>query len=194
MNAFVRITVKLALSCWYSLSFEGVENIPQDHAVIFASNHRSYVDPVVLTIPVKLPMTYMAKEELFKKKLFGALISSVGAFPVSRNSGDFSIIDKAAGIISSGKNLIIFPEGTRSRDGTLGKGKSGVALIAAKSGADVVPCAVIFQGEKLKFRSKIVVKYGEVIPSSEISLSEDSSPRDVKKIKTRIMAEIAKLL
>lgn len=189
MNAFVRNLVKGIYKLVYDFNIEGIENIPQDRPVILASNHRSYADPVILTMPMKLPVTYMAKEELFKNKLFGWFIRKLGAFPVKRGAGDMSVIEDSANILRSGKNLVIFPEGTRSRDGKVGKGKTGVALIAAMSGADVVPCGICFEGEKLHFRSKLTLKFGKVIKAEEIHVT-DNSPRELKAVKHRIMLSL----
>ncbi|MCH5350134.1 MAG: 1-acyl-sn-glycerol-3-phosphate acyltransferase [Oscillospiraceae bacterium] len=193
MNAFVRHATILAYKIYYNFHIEGAENIPQDKALVLASNHRSYADPVLLTMPMKLPVTYMAKEELFKNKLFAAFITMLGAFPVKRGAGDMKIIEDSVAILKSNRHLVIFPEGTRSKDGKVGRGKSGVALIAAKSGADVLPCGIIFEGEKLHFRSKLTVRFGKVIPASEIAV-EDTSPKSLKAVKTRIMDAIRELV
>ncbi len=193
MNAFVRYTVWGIYKLFYNFHIEGVENIPQDRPLVMASNHRSYADPVILTMPMKRPVTYMAKEELFKNKLFGWFITKLGAFPVKRGSGDMQVIDDAVSILNSGRNLVIFPEGTRSKDGKVGKGKTGVALIAAKSGADVIPCGIIFEGEKLKFRSKLTLRFGKVIPAEEIAV-EDTSPKALKGVKKCIMGAITELV
>lgn len=193
MNAFVRYTVIGIYKLVYNFHIEGWENIPQDRPLVLASNHRSYADPVLLTMPMKRPVTYMAKEELFKNKLFGWFITKLGAFPVKRGAGDMQVIDDAVGILDSGRHLVIFPEGTRSRDGKVGRGKTGVALIAAKSGADVLPCGIVFEGEKLRFRSKLTVKFGKVIPASEIAV-DDPSPKALKAVKARIMDAIRELV
>ncbi len=193
MNAFVRYTVWGIYKLVYNFHIEGIENIPQDRPLVMASNHRSYADPVILTMPMKRPVTYMAKEELFKNKLFGWFITKLGAFPVKRGAGDMQVIDDSIAILNSGRNLVIFPEGTRSKDGKVGKGKTGVALIAAKSGADVIPCGIIFEGEKLKFRSKLTLRFGKVIPAEEIAV-EDASPRALKDVKKRIMSAITELV
>ncbi len=193
MNAFVRYVVWGVYKLVYNFKIEGIENIPQDRPLVMASNHRSYADPVILTIPMKRPVTYMAKEELFKNKLFGWFITKLGAFPVRRGAGDMQVIEDSIGILNSGRNLVIFPEGTRSKDGKVGKGKTGVALIAAKSGADVIPCGIIFEGEKLKFRSKLTIRFGKVIPAEEIAV-EDASPKSLKGVKKRIMSAITELV
>jgi len=177
---------------FYDFRIEGAENIPQDKPVVLASNHRSYADPVILTMPMKLPVSYMAKEELFKNKLFGWFIRKLGAFPVVRGSGDMSVIDDSIRILESGRNLVIFPEGTRSKDGRVGKGKTGVALIAAKSGADVVPCGIIFEGEKLRFRSKLTLRFGKPIKAEELAIGDDRN--ELKTVKKRIMSAITELV
>ena len=193
MYAFVRYAGWFVYKLFYNFHVEGIENIPQDKPLVLASNHRSYADPVILTMPMKLPVSYMAKEELFKNKLFGWFITKLGAFPVKRGAGDMKVIDDAVGILDSGRHLVIFPEGTRSKDGKVGKGKTGVALIAARSGADVLPCGIIFEGEKLRFRSKLTLRFGKVIPASEIAV-EDASPKALKPVKARIMDAIRELV
>ena len=193
MYAIVRYIVGGVYKLFYDFHIEGIENIPQDRTVILASNHRSYADPVILTIPMKLPVSYMAKEELFKNKLFGWFIRKLGAFPVRRGSGDMSVIDDSINILKSGRNLVIFPEGTRSKDGRVLKGKTGVAMIAAMSGADVVPCGICFEGEKLKFRSKLTLKYGPVIKAEELHVT-GTSPRELKGVKQKIMGSITELV
>ena len=193
MNAFVRYVTMGVYKLFYNFHIEGTENIPQDRALVMASNHRSYADPVILTMPMKKPVTYMAKEELFKNRLFGWFITKLGAFPVKRGSGDMQIIEDSVAILNSGRHLVIFPEGTRSKDGKVGKGKTGVALIAAKSGADVLPCGIVFEGEKLHFRSKLTLRFGKVIPADEIAV-EDASPKALKEVKKRIMGAITELV
>lgn len=192
MYAWVRYPVRFLYKLFYDFRIEGVENIPQDKPVVLASNHRSYADPVILTMPMKLPVSYMAKEELFKNKLFGWFIRKLGAFPVVRGSGDMSVIDDSIRILESGRNLVIFPEGTRSKDGRVGKGKTGVALIAAKSGADVVPCGIIFEGEKLHFRSKLTLRFGKPIKAEELAIGDDRG--ELKTVKKRIMSAITELV
>lgn len=190
----VRNIVLLVYKVFYNLSFEGLENIDNSKPYIYASNHRSYADPVLITIPVKRKFSYMAKEELFKNPLFRALIKSFDAFPVVRGKGDMKVIDTAIEKLQSGRNLVIFPEGTRSKDGKVGKGKTGVALIASKSNSDVIPVGIVFEGEKLHFRSKVVVKFGKPISAHEIALPENPTARDLKPVKHKIMDAITELV
>ncbi len=170
--------VRIAYAVWYNVKVEGRENIPKKGNFIFASNHRSYADPVLVVICGRGKFRFMAKSELFENKLFGGLIKALGAFPVERGKGDTGAIDMAISSVQNGTHLLIFPEGTRSKDGRVGRGKTGVALIAAKAGADVIPVGINFEG-KLHFRSKIIVRYGQPIPAAKLALAEDLSERDM---------------
>lgn len=193
MNAFIRYSTYFAYKLFYNFHIEGKENLPEHEGVVIASNHRSYADPVILTMPMKKPVTYMAKEELFKNKIFGAFIKILGAFPVRRGSGDMQVIDDSIAILQSGKNLVIFPEGSRSKENKVQKGKTGVALIAAKSGADVLPMGICFEGSKLHFRSKLTLRIGKIIPAEELEI-EGTSAKELKAIKIKIMGAIRELV
>ena len=135
----------------------------------------------------------MAKEELFKNKLFGAFIRFLGAFPVKSGAGDMKFIADCVEILENGRNVVIFPEGTRSKENKVGRGKTGVALIAAKSGADVLPMGIVFEGEKLHFRSKLTLKIGKVIKSEELDIG-DGDTKNLKKVKSVIMNAITELV
>lgn len=187
------IIVMAIFKIYYNLSFEGRENIPKDGSNIFASNHRSYTDPVLIALPTRVPCSFMAKEELFKQNIFFKwLITAFGAFPVTRGKGDTAAIDLSMEKLNMGRNLVIFPEGTRSKDGTVGKGKTGVALIAALAQVPVIPVGINFEG-KLKFRKKIVVRFGKPISAEELNITS-ANPRELKTLKNKIMEEIKELV
>lgn len=178
---------------YYNITFEGTENIPKDGGNIFASNHRSYQDPVFIALPTRVPLSYMAKEELFHQNFaFALVIKAFGAFPVTRGKGDTEVIDTSIEKLEKGRNLAIFPEGTRSKDGKVGKGKTGVALIAAIAQTKVVPVGINFEG-RLKFRKKVVVRFGEPIIPSEIGVTS-TNPKELKIIKNTIMDKIKELV
>ncbi|MBQ7046665.1 MAG: 1-acyl-sn-glycerol-3-phosphate acyltransferase [Oscillospiraceae bacterium] len=189
----VIVLVRFFMKLWYNIKVEGRENVPKEGCVL-ASNHRTNADPPLLAICAgTYKYAFVAKEELFKNRFFGWLIRKLGAFPVSRGKGDMKVIDDAVSKVNDGDKLIIFPEGTRSKDGKVGKGKSGVAYIAAKAGAPVVPVGIVFEG-KLKFRRKITVKFGKAISPDELKLSEERSSSELKAIKSRIMGDITALV
>ena len=189
LRNFIIFLFKIA----FNLSFEGTENIPQDEPVIIACNHRTYADPIFLSLKAKRRCTYMAKEELFKNPVFALLIRTFGALPVARGKGETGAIDTAIEKLNSGKNLAIFPEGTRSKDGKVGKGKTGVALIAARAGRTVVPCGIAYDG-KLGFRKKVTVRYGKPISPEELKISNNPAPNELKTLKLTIMNSITELV
>lgn len=190
---FVATCTGIAMRLWYKIEIVGRENIPKKGGYIYASTHRSYADPVLLAMACKIPFSFMAKEELFQgNKFFKWLISWLGAFPVKRGKGDTEAIDKSLEVLNMGRNLIIFPEGTRSKDGKVGKIKTGVALVSAVAQTGVVPCAIVFEG-KLKFRKKIILAFGEVIEPEQLGAASTTT-KDIKILKTKISQEINNLV
>src|SRR3954468_24631355 len=128
---------------YFRLSRIGREHIPQEGPVIFASNHRSFLDPFVIGTMVRRPVYYVAKKELFRGRFISWLLSSLGAFPIERGKGDQDSMATAREILERGDCVLIFPEGTRVRPGPLGRAKRGVGRLALETGAPVVPVAVI---------------------------------------------------
>jgi 1-acyl-sn-glycerol-3-phosphate acyltransferase len=127
----------------YGLEVVGWQNIPGSGPAIVACNHVATLDPPVVgaSVPHR-PVRFMAKKELFSTRLTDWLLRQWGAFPVDRARADRRALSFALQLLSEGSVVGIFPEGTRSRTGTLGEGHTGVALLAARTGAPVVPGAV----------------------------------------------------
>jgi 1-acyl-sn-glycerol-3-phosphate acyltransferase len=129
---------------------EGLENIPDDRPVIIASNHLSFCDSFFMPVMVPRKVTFLAKAEYFTtpgiKGLFSRMfMSAVGQVPIDRSDADASraALNTGVRVLKSGKVLGIYPEGTRSPDGRLYRGKTGVARMVLESGAVVVPCAMV---------------------------------------------------
>lgn len=194
---FGAAVMKVITAMLYKTKYEGFENLTGEKGFILACNHVTAYDPVFLALAAlkaDKQLFYMAKEELFKIPVAGLVIRGLGAFPVKRGKGDTSAIDKAAEIVQGGKVLGIFPEGTRSKTGEPMKAKSGVALIASKTNADIVPAAVIIENRKLRFRSRVTVRIGEKIPYSELNLNGDEiSPSSLKNASKLVMEKITDL-
>ena len=120
----------------------GRENIPEEGPVVIASNHLSLLDPPILGAAATRKIHFMAKSELFKPALFGALIRKLGAFPVKRGEMDREAIKTGLTILKENKVLAVFPEGTRSKDGELGRAGGGAFMMGVKRKAKIVPACI----------------------------------------------------
>lgn len=173
----------------FRIKIVGIENIPDGPCVVCA-NHKSNFDPPLLAVCLPVPVRFMAKEELFKNKLFGKILLSFGAFPVKRGKGDVGALRSAIKMLESGEKVAIFPEGTRSKKDYLKKGKKGAVLIAVKAGVNIIPVGI---SGGYRLFEKMTVTIGK-----EISLDEyfenDATTEDFQEITdTKIMPEIAAL-
>jgi glycerol-3-phosphate dehydrogenase (NAD(P)+) len=128
---------------YFRFSRIGREHIPSEGPVIVAANHRSFLDPFVIGTMVRRPMYYVTKKEAFTHPVAAWFLTALGAFPVDRGVGDRDMIETAKAILARGDVVLIFPEGTRTRPGSLGHPKRGVGRLALETGSPVVPVAVI---------------------------------------------------
>lgn len=189
LYSFARELVRFVYHIIFKITVVGAENIPAEKGgYIIASNHVSNNDPPLVGITFRGKYAFMAKEELFKNPLFAWLIRSLGAFPVKRGAKDSSAIEKALRSLENGRIFVIFPEGTRSKDGELGRAKSGITLIAAQAKVPVVPVFVKY-GRK-KFRRNIVISIGEKIPAEHFDV-DINDKRTLKSVSESIMTQIA---
>lgn len=170
----------------------GAENIPAGGAFILAANHVSNWDPPFLGTFADRTVNYMGKEELFKNPVMAWICRALNVFPVKRGAADKTAIKTAVKILKSGECLGIFPEGTRSKSGKLGKAESGVSLIAAMTKVAIIPAAIV-NTEKIfsanKKLPRLAVVYGEPMNFSGNAKDKD----DLNNFAQSIMAEIAKL-
>lgn len=176
----------------YKMTVLNPENIPQlKGGFIVASNHQTYSDPPVIAAVFKGRFSFMAKAELFKNKLFAWLITKCGAFPVVRGSKDNSAIERAVSDLEKNKIFVIFPEGTRSKDGVIAKAKSGVAMIAGMANAPVVPISIMYGCDGKKRNCTVAV--GEIIPSDKLTITELTDRKQLKTVSSLIMDNICGL-
>ena len=125
----------------YKIDVEGVDNLPDGEGVILAANHRSFMDSIFLALASPEPVAFVAKAEYFDSKLTRWLFTSTGQIPLRRGSpnGARQALAEASEVLNDGGTLGIYPEGTRSRDGKLHRGRLGPARLAAATGAAIVP-------------------------------------------------------
>jgi glycerol-3-phosphate dehydrogenase (NAD(P)+) len=138
----VRAILQPAMQIWFRLARIGREHVPAEGPVILAANHRSFLDPFVIGTCVRRPVHFVAKRELFERRFVGWLLNALGAFPIRRGEADVESMETARGILERGGVVVIFPEGTRIRSGSLSKPKRGVGRLALETGAPVVPVTV----------------------------------------------------
>ncbi len=139
---FVRRLLQVLFSLWFSVRCIGREKVPGDGGVLLASNHQSFLDPILVGMGLHREVHYMARETLFRNPMAGWLIRAVNAFPVKRHSADVGAIKKTLRLLESGEVVNLFGEGTRSRDGTIGEVQPGIIMLARKAGVPVVPVVI----------------------------------------------------
>ena len=127
---------------YFALQLRGTEHIPTTGALIVVPNHQTYADPPLVTIPIRRPVYYMAWSRLFEIPGFGALIRRLRAFPVEIESRDPRAARHAARLVQAGQVLMIFPEGGRSIDGTVGRFKQGAFRLAVSFAVPILPVTI----------------------------------------------------
>src|SRR5438309_124600 len=137
-----RLFIEPFILIFWRLSRTGREHVPKKGPLILAANHRSFLDPFIVGICVRRPVYFVAKRELFEKRWQGWLLNALGAFPIRRGESDEEMMDTARAILNRGDAVVIFPEGTRIRTGSIGRPKRGVGRLPLETGAPVVPIAL----------------------------------------------------
>ena len=167
----------------------GKEHIPEG-AALLCPNHTGLSDPlfVVFAMGLKNRPQVMAKAEFMRTPVLGWLLKQAGVFAVERGKSDVGAIKRAMKALKSGDKLLIFPEGTRSKDGELGEGKTGAAMLAVRTGAPIIP---IYVPAKKRWFRRTPVVFGEAyIPQTE---SQRGNAEEYKKIAADLLTRIAGL-
>ncbi|MCS7034784.1 MAG: 1-acyl-sn-glycerol-3-phosphate acyltransferase, partial [Phycisphaerae bacterium] len=136
------IPARVATTVLFDLKVFGVEHVPRSGGAILASNHQSYLDPVLLAVRLPRPVSFLAKSELFSNRAFAWLIRSLHAFPVRQGAGDVAAMREAIRRVQEGYLLNIYPEGTRTWDGQLQPIQPGIALVVKRAGVPVIPAVI----------------------------------------------------
>jgi 1-acyl-sn-glycerol-3-phosphate acyltransferase len=134
------VMMAIARTCRFER--HGLENVPPTGPFIVAANHQSYIDPPMVGLITRRPLSYLAQEELFSLPLLRSIIPRLNAHPIRRGHADLRALRTGLRILASGRPLVLFPEGMRSPDGRLMEPKLGIALLALHSGAPVLPVAL----------------------------------------------------
>lgn len=182
----------------------GRGNVPKTGAVILASNHLAFIDSVVITLVARRSVSFMAKSEYFtgtgfKGWLSRSFFSGVGAVPVQRGAGQAAqeALDAGLEILNKGDAFSIYPEGTRSRDGRLYRGRTGVAWLALTAGVPVVPVGLVGtdelqpEGGGAIRMAKVSVEFG--MPMDLSQYGPATSGRARREATDAVMAQIARM-
>ncbi|MCC3650051.1 MULTISPECIES: lysophospholipid acyltransferase family protein [Streptomyces] len=184
---------------------QGLEHVPEDGAAIVAGNHLSFSDHFLMPAILRRRITFLAKAEYFtgpgiKGRLTAAFFRSIGQIPVDRSGRQAgqAAITEGLKVLGSGELLGIYPEGTRSHDGRLYKGRVGVAVMAIRAGVPVVPCAMqgTFEiqppGRRLPRPGRVTIRFGEPMDFSRFAGMEGERAV-LRAVTDEIMYEIMKL-
>ena len=150
----------IPLSILFPIRVKGKKNLPKKQGFVLTCNHYSNFDAPMIDVKLRRKIRFLAKKELFKNKLFGAVISSYGAYPVDRGKTDINAFKFALKTLKDGHILGIFPEGTRNKTGSdeVQELKSGAVVFASKAGVPIVPMALV---KPIKFLRRTTLLIGE---------------------------------
>ena len=172
---FLRVLVRLLNAVLFRTSVAPVGMVPAEGPVIIAPVHRSFIDFFVASEVTHRKLHYMAKDSLWKNATLARILPAVGAFPVHRESADREAMRRAQQVLEAGEVLILFPEGERRSGPVVQDLHEGVAFLAARTGATVVPvgiggsASVMPKGKKIPRPRHIHLEVGEPIPAPERS-------------------------
>jgi 1-acyl-sn-glycerol-3-phosphate acyltransferase len=178
------------------VTVEGGQQLSKETSYIFAANHLSQFDIFALQGYLEVDFRWLAKKELFAIPVFGAAMRMVGYIPVDRSRGRQALesINEAAERIAAGTSVIIFPEGTRSKDGKLHSFKAGAMVLAIKAGVPIVPVAingsykVLPKGRLLAQPGPVTIRIGTPIETKGLKSS------DKKELAERLQEEVGRML
>ena len=188
-----RFLAQWVYSGLFGIRVYGRRNVPRRGPVILASNHQSFLDPVAVGLGLPRPIHIMARASLFRNALFRLLIESLNAFPVARGSADLGAIHEAIERLIDGRQLLLFPEATRTRTGDIGRLNPGVALMAHRAGAAVVPVTIdgafeCWPRDRKLFRTgKIRVMFGK--PRRVESIARADLARFLDDLRSTLVAQ-----
>lgn len=181
--------VWLFFHAFYKVEINGLENIPEDGALI-CPNHYSILDPLFIAISIPRKIRFMAKHEVFKIPFLGWFLKSVGTYPVKRGELDLFSIKNTLKLLKDKELVGLFPEGTRSKTGKLGVANPGVALFSIKSSKVAIPVSIT---GSYKIFTKIAINYGQ--PIDFVKYKKDKmSNEDYYELSQIVMKEIELLM
>jgi len=174
----------------FRLKVEGRENFPTSGKTIVYANHISAIDPVVIACVLPRKISFMAKIEIFKNPILAWIFRKAGVIPVKRGKADISAIKSSLQVLNKGGVFAIFPEGTRSKDGQLQEFSHGIASIAHRSKAKIIPVAI---ASKYNYFKPLKIKIGKPL-NFESYFEQKASSELLEKMADEMGREIKLML
>lgn len=188
----LRCIAKVIFKALFRFKGYDFENIPDDGNAVICANHTSAVDPIMMAVCCKTrQLCFMGKRELFQNKLLCKLFTALGGFPVDRQGNAMSAVRNAQKVLKNNGVVAIFPEGTRSKNGKIGQGKAGAALVALSTRSSIVPVSIYRKG-KLRIFSKTVIRCGEPLSYEQLKTIKNEKG-DLQAVIDEVMAKITSL-
>lgn len=197
----VQIALGWVLRLLFLVSRHGMRRIPKDGPIIVASNHTSFLDPLVVVASLHRPLFHVGRRYLFRKGLMSFVLETLGGqIPLNEEAGNQAALEAGVGVLERGLALGIYPEGTRSPNGRLLRGHTGVALFAYRTGAPVYPVAIAgaFRAWPRHKRWPRLFRRIRILVGEPIQVAKDpqaaDDPRRCRKLTDDIMTALAGLL
>jgi 1-acyl-sn-glycerol-3-phosphate acyltransferase len=197
----VKAVLTPILRMLFPVRVEGLEHVPKDGAAILASNHLSFSDSIFLPLVIRRRLTFVAKAEYFEQRKTAWFFRAVGQIPIKRGGGSASerALESASDVLQTGGLFGIYPEGTRSPDGKLYKGHTGVARLAVRNSVPVLAVAMIGTREaqpigqvKPNFRTPITIRISKPMTFDRYA-DRATDPKALRQITDEIMFELRTL-
>lgn len=176
----LRLSTDLAYRLWFRRVVEGAEHVPREGPVVLASNHQSFLDiPLIAQALPGRHVSFLARDTLANSKLLAWIMDACGAVLVKRGASDRAALREMLAHLDGGDALAVFPEGTRTRDGSVGEFRRGALHVARKSGAPVVPVAIRGAFEALGRQHafprprKVAIRFGPPIDAQAEGAAEE---------------------
>jgi len=189
----------LCIGCFllFRIRLFDLMNVPRSGGALLLSNHQSFLDPILVGGPLARMMSYMARASLFRNPLFGAFLRLVNVFPVRRGQADREAVRTATERLKHGELLLLFPEGTRTPDGTIQPFKGGFRMLVRRAHVPVVPVVIegaydVWPRSRLVPRLGVIrVAYGPPIPPEAFEgLSDEAAAGRVAREMARLLADL----
>jgi 1-acyl-sn-glycerol-3-phosphate acyltransferase len=193
---FCRAIARLGVTFLFDLKVYGRENVPKTGGVLLLPNHQSYLDPVLVGVYLRRPMSYLARHGLFENPRFAWLIRRLRAFPVRQGAGDIGAVKEMVRRLKEGHAISMWPEGSRTADGKIGPIEPGAALVIRRAGVPAVPVAIdgSFEAwpkwQKMFRPHPIRVMYGP--PMNLAGMKAEQITRTIDQALRQLLADLRK--